>query len=609
MKKFLIALLCLTLWGGIAGVLGLLQSDTANAEATPTPTLNQLIVHTGDPGYQETGTWQITQWVGYNGGVVKSSATLGSTATWTVVIPTTGYYTVSLAFPKSSGADLACYTFNNKTFYVNQKTFTGDTYFLGNYNFTANDQVSVTLTVKSNGPHLADAVIFTQTPSRITPTPSCSCVYTTDMKVEAEGCPNSGGIVNNGTYISSCDDGDWLYLGTMIYSGESILEVNGAIPSQSAGRSIEIRADSPYGTLLGTLNFVSSGGSAPNFYPQLTWLAALTPTRIEIPVYAIFRNGPSIGDIDYLRIFSTLSYQSEYRPVVSPTPGGVTLTPTPTPTRRVTPTRRITPTPTRRVTPTRGLTPTRLNTATPTVSPTIPPNAVKITVGTQSNDDVVYGSAIINISPASLEGISQVSGAFTNSGTKTLSYLPDTQVTLTAVPSGRTSFQGWINSGISVITGTNPITIIVQDGGQIIGRFYAPDPTPTRRPTPRRVTGTVTPTPTVAPTPIQNYVVSYLIQSDWGNGATVSATITNNSAAAVNGWTLAFSFPGNQTITNIWNATYTQSGATVSVKDGGFNANIQANGGSVNFGFNLAYSGMNAKPTSFTLNGISCLIQ
>jgi len=144
-------------------------------------------------------------------------------------------------------------------------------------------------------------------------------------------------------------------------------------------------------------------------------------------------------------------------------------------------------------------------------------------------------------------------------------------------------------------------------------------PTPTRRRTATtsptvRVTSTPTPTTrTSTPTPTNPgaayIVVSYVIQSDWGTGATISVTITNQTAFAVNGWTLAFTFPGNQTITNLWSGTYTQSGASASVKDGGFNATIPANGGSVNFGFNLNYSGTNAKPTSYTLNGTACQVQ
>jgi xylan 1,4-beta-xylosidase len=130
-------------------------------------------------------------------------------------------------------------------------------------------------------------------------------------------------------------------------------------------------------------------------------------------------------------------------------------------------------------------------------------------------------------------------------------------------------------------------------------------PTPSPTPTP-----TATVTPTLTPTPgTGNYIVVYTIQNDWGSGATVDVKIINNTTTAVNGWTLAWTFPGNQTITNLWNGTYTQSGASVTVKNASYNANIPANGGSLNFGFNLNYSGANAKPASFTLNGTACQVQ
>jgi thermitase len=151
------------------------------------------------------------------------------------------------------------------------------------------------------------------------------------------------------------------------------------------------------------------------------------------------------------------------------------------------------------------------------------------------------------------------------------------------------------------------------------GQTSTPTPTPTRGVTPtptsrRNSTGTPTPTRVNTPTPTRsavtgNYVVAYVISSDWGTGATINVTITNNTTTAVNGWTLAFTFPGNQTITNLWNGAYTQSGASVSVKDAGFNASIGANGGSTNFGFNLNYSGANTRPASFTLNGVACSVQ
>ncbi|MCX7681754.1 MAG: endo-1,4-beta-xylanase, partial [Anaerolineae bacterium] len=130
-----------------------------------------------------------------------------------------------------------------------------------------------------------------------------------------------------------------------------------------------------------------------------------------------------------------------------------------------------------------------------------------------------------------------------------------------------------------------------------------PTATPTRTPTPGPTatpTRTPTPSPTAAP---GTCAVDYVIANDWGTGATVNVSIRNNSAAAINGWTLAWTFPGNQQITNMWNATYTQSGASVTARNVDYNATIPANGGTVSFGFNMTYSGANARPTSFTLNG------
>ena len=59
---------------------------------------------------------------------------------------------------------------------------------------------------------------------------------------------------------------------------------------------------------------------------------------------------------------------------------------------------------------------------------------------------------------------------------------------------------------------------------------------------------------------------------------------------------------------NSWNAAFTQNGAAVTVQNVAYNSTIPANG-TVSFGFNLSYSGTNAKPTSFTLNGTTCQVQ
>jgi cellulase/cellobiase CelA1 len=99
--------------------------------------------------------------------------------------------------------------------------------------------------------------------------------------------------------------------------------------------------------------------------------------------------------------------------------------------------------------------------------------------------------------------------------------------------------------------------------------------------------------------------LNYTMQ-DWGSGATVQITVKNNGATAINGWTAAWEFAGNQKVTNIWNGTCTQNGTAVTVKNMSYNETIPA-GGTVNFGFNLSYSGTNAQPTAITLNGAACM--
>jgi cellulase/cellobiase CelA1 len=132
-------------------------------------------------------------------------------------------------------------------------------------------------------------------------------------------------------------------------------------------------------------------------------------------------------------------------------------------------------------------------------------------------------------------------------------------------------------------------------------------PTPTLTTTPTQsITAAPTPTPSQSSS-ITGCTVSYS-QYDWGSGATVNITIKNNGAAAINGWALAWNFAGNQKITNLWSGLYTQSGTAVTVKNASYNSTIPAKG-SVNFGFNIAYSGSNAKPTGFILNGTACQLQ
>jgi endoglucanase len=99
--------------------------------------------------------------------------------------------------------------------------------------------------------------------------------------------------------------------------------------------------------------------------------------------------------------------------------------------------------------------------------------------------------------------------------------------------------------------------------------------------------------------------VGYRVDSSWGNGFTATVTVQNTGPSPVAGWTLGWSFAGDQRIGNAWNATVTQTGSAVTARDAGWNGTL-APGASASFGFQAAYSGGNTAPTQFTVNGAAC---
>jgi endoglucanase len=136
----------------------------------------------------------------------------------------------------------------------------------------------------------------------------------------------------------------------------------------------------------------------------------------------------------------------------------------------------------------------------------------------------------------------------------------------------------------------------------LLGTDIPPTTTTTR-------TTTTTTTTTTGPPPPSSCRVTWTV-NDWGGGFTTSLQIANTGTAAVNGWTLAFSFAGNQRITNGWVANWTQAAgsANVTATNVDHNRTIPAGGSVRDMGFQATYSGTNARPANFTLNGSPCTV-
>ncbi|WP_433537922.1 arabinofuranosidase catalytic domain-containing protein [Micromonospora sp. CA-249363] len=111
-------------------------------------------------------------------------------------------------------------------------------------------------------------------------------------------------------------------------------------------------------------------------------------------------------------------------------------------------------------------------------------------------------------------------------------------------------------------------------------------------------------TQTVASAAAAGCQVTYAVSSQWQGGFGANVTITN-LGDAVNGWRLTWNFAAGQTVTQLWNGSFTQAGAQVTVTNAAYNASIGTNG-STSFGFNGSWTGSNPTPTSFALNGTTC---
>ncbi|WP_405900826.1 cellulose binding domain-containing protein [Streptomyces sp. NBC_00727] len=132
------------------------------------------------------------------------------------------------------------------------------------------------------------------------------------------------------------------------------------------------------------------------------------------------------------------------------------------------------------------------------------------------------------------------------------------------------------------------------------GRTPTTTPSPTAEPADE-------PTPTPTPPAEAPCQVIYRL-SDWGSTFNADVTIHNTGTTAADDWQLSFDFPGDQTITQIWNATPVQDGRHVTVTHpSGYNTSI-APGSTMNFGFSGAsQTATNGPPTAVALNGRACM--
>ena len=108
-----------------------------------------------------------------------------------------------------------------------------------------------------------------------------------------------------------------------------------------------------------------------------------------------------------------------------------------------------------------------------------------------------------------------------------------------------------------------------------------------------------------APVPPATCRVDYTMHGSWPSGFLTQVTVTNTGPVPVDGWSVSWSFTGNQALDDTWSAEFAQQGAEVTARNLSWNRTI-APGRSVTFGFVGTTTLANPSPELFSLNGSAC---
>ncbi|HEY2128998.1 MAG TPA: cellulose binding domain-containing protein [Streptosporangiaceae bacterium] len=120
---------------------------------------------------------------------------------------------------------------------------------------------------------------------------------------------------------------------------------------------------------------------------------------------------------------------------------------------------------------------------------------------------------------------------------------------------------------------------------------------PTPAPTPTSPSPSPSPTPSATSPGPAVCSAAYSVVSSWPGGFQGQVVVRNTGSAALTGWRLGWTFPGDQQISNLWNGSYTQTGAAVAVSSASYDSRLPV-GGTATVGFTASSTGSNSGPAS-----------
>ena len=112
-------------------------------------------------------------------------------------------------------------------------------------------------------------------------------------------------------------------------------------------------------------------------------------------------------------------------------------------------------------------------------------------------------------------------------------------------------------------------------------------------------------TPSPTPSPTIGCTVSYQISGSIGGEFGAELKIENTGPLPIDGWTLVFDLPAEQSVRFGWAGRWVQQDRTVTVQDLVYNRSLVP-GKSVSIGFAGSHGGK-SRPKRFTVNGVRCI--
>ena len=101
-------------------------------------------------------------------------------------------------------------------------------------------------------------------------------------------------------------------------------------------------------------------------------------------------------------------------------------------------------------------------------------------------------------------------------------------------------------------------------------------------------------------------IATYTTTQSWGGGFAGQFAITNATDTTVNTWTMTFDLPAGETITSLWNASYTSSGSHYTVTSPSWASPLAPGAGADPVGFDASATGAVSPPANCLMNSAPC---